>query len=938
MLTLNESTRDNLLSTYMEAVSQKFPELSLGQFKSYLMRKFVTEANIHALSLGSNYYLAGVTRYYFNGDLTANKKLNVFYPKIQDQFIPEICERLDEIIVYLRNAYVDTYGKKMELPEDFGGLTIAQLFKKYSGRIDRVKDKSNISDVETLEGQNSTGSIGQDYTYEIMYSQEDCKKYETATSPGAWCITYAKQHYRGYADERDAHFIIFRQDGYEKVPRKVEQGYPLDRYGLSLIAVRQSNKDGSFIGCTSRWNHGSTGTPNVKDADDVMSYEQFKSVVGITDKDFKKLYETWKQVADAKLKNSRAKRYQQKQETLGLVRQFKYCQMLMEGGASFEQLVKDKYIDQYEALTSNTNPRKGIFAVWATNGGRTRCTICDKGKFMPEEMMCGNIMPFNYSNTGIEKSEHKDRYAVGVSMGIKTKYQFYDLLKHKLVAVDGHTKFNEPFRMFGYTGHWYLQLVLEEQKSYSLYDIESDKPLQTPDGNNVFEFVMQMADGHVLYMSVDKMAGTCYWFDVEKGEYIKELENRESYLQRKMQWIISIPWYEPSRGRGLYSYKIFDFHKMKFVDIEGHDTFGCVQFYGWVRISYAVVDIDGRNYLCDVSKGEIVKYPNGELAVVRTCDPRFQFLDIMDPQYHKWVFDVSKGEWVTWEKKDDRVRDIVNEFVNEGVKTCGKFGKPNTYIIRRGVLNEIDRGEVNHVVDSFKPQEELNEKLWVDGKLNSRARLRLLDIADRFVDSLGVSWVKPEDIIMTGSLCNYNWSEYSDIDLHIIIDFKEVDDKVNFVKDYFDAKRKVWNDSHENLKIYGFPVELYVQNKDEEHVSSAVYSLEKNEWVVKPTRDKIKTLIDSRERIARKAMEIIRLIDGYEEKVKKEKDIVKLEDVLTRIKTLFDRIKRGRKADLKKNGEYGDFNLLFKTLRRTGYIKKLADLKIDIFDKYMSIK
>ena len=71
---INESSRDNLLLPYLELVQKIEPNITLGQLKNYLMKKFVTEGNIHALSLGSNFYLSGVARYYFNGDLTTNKK------------------------------------------------------------------------------------------------------------------------------------------------------------------------------------------------------------------------------------------------------------------------------------------------------------------------------------------------------------------------------------------------------------------------------------------------------------------------------------------------------------------------------------------------------------------------------------------------------------------------------------------------------------------------------------------------------------------------------------------------------------------------------------------------------------------------------------------------------------------------------------------------
>ena len=69
-------------------------------------------------------------------------------------------------------------------------------------------------------------------------------------------------------------------------------------------------------------------------------------------------------------------------------------------------------------------------------------------------------------------------------------------------------------------------------------------------------------------------------------------------------------------------------------------------------------------------------------------------------------------------------------------------------------INEIDSKDIS--LNSFKIKKELNPKFWPNGKLNSRVRLRLMDIADDFVKDLSVDWVKPKDVIFTGSIANYN--------------------------------------------------------------------------------------------------------------------------------------------------------------------------------------
>lgn len=244
----------------------------------------------------------------------------------------------------------------------------------------------------------------------------------------------------------------------------------------------------------------------------------------------------------------------------------------------------------------------------------------------------------------------------------------------------------------------------------------------------------------------------------------------------------------------------------------------------------------------------------------------------------------------------------------------------------------------NFDLSSFKPQKELNPKIWVRGKINSKVRIRLLDIADDFIETLEVNWVKPQDIILTGSLANYNWSKFSDFDLHILIDFKEVDERVNFVKDYFDSKKNLWNEKHENLKIYGFPVEVYVQDINEQHTASGIYSLEKNEWIREPEKDSIKAIKLNKFMIKEKVSKFIKQIDLLEKELNKCDDEYKMDEISKKAKSIFDKIKGIRKESLKKGGEMSSGNIIFKCLRRFGYLSKLTDIKSKTYDKLYSIK
>lgn len=260
-----------------------------------------------------------------------------------------------------------------------------------------------------------------------------------------------------------------------------------------------------------------------------------------------------------------------------------------------------------------------------------------------------------------------------------------------------------------------------------------------------------------------------------------------------------------------------------------------------------------------------------------------------------------------------------------------------SHIINEEIENSLKEINKDINLSSFRPKKHLNNKIWINNLINSRIRLRLLDIADDFINTLEIDWVKPIDIILTGSLANYNWSKYSDFDLHILYDFKKIDKRAKFIKDYFDAKKNEWNNTHENLTIYGYNVEIYVQNIAEEHKATGVYSLEKNKWLINPEPNNIKAIQLNKYFIKNKSLQIIKSINKLEKCINNTDDDVDLRILSNKVKKIFDKVKWIRKQSLNKNGEMGSGNIIYKILRRTNYIEKLLKLKAQTYDKLKSI-
>ena len=244
-------------------------------------------------------------------------------------------------------------------------------------------------------------------------------------------------------------------------------------------------------------------------------------------------------------------------------------------------------------------------------------------------------------------------------------------------------------------------------------------------------------------------------------------------------------------------------------------------------------------------------------------------------------------------------------------------------------INElIDPADID--LSSFKVKDELNTEVWENDKLNTEVRERLLEIATDFWESMDIDWADVKDITLTGSLANFNWSKFSDVDLHILVNYADVDDNVDLVLDYFGAKKTIWNDTHD-ITIHDFDVEVYIQNTEEEHASTGVYSIQNDEWIAKPKKED--RVIDEKN-ISKKASQLMDNIDDIEEDLNDEQ----FDTVIDRSDKLKEKIRNMRRSGLEKGGEYSVENLAFKVLRRNEYLNKLADMQDKAYDAKMTIE
>ena len=256
-------------------------------------------------------------------------------------------------------------------------------------------------------------------------------------------------------------------------------------------------------------------------------------------------------------------------------------------------------------------------------------------------------------------------------------------------------------------------------------------------------------------------------------------------------------------------------------------------------------------------------------------------------------------------------------------KWSSKFWKQNNI---SDVLKEVIEPEAVDV-STIEMNDTLCPLMWEsDEKLKPEVREVLLKNAKRFIEFSDVENLKYNDVMLTGSMANYNYNENSDLDVHIILDFNQISENKDFVGDFFKLKKQLWAEKLP-IQVKGHDVEMYFQDANEPHHSSGTYSLIKDEWLRKPIKKIIN--VDTAD-VQLKSADIMNYIDELET----EKDS---ENFLKKLDTLKNKIKKYRQTGLDTAGEFSIENLVFKILRNSGYLEKMVEMKNEYLTDELSL-
>lgn len=220
----------------------------------------------------------------------------------------------------------------------------------------------------------------------------------------------------------------------------------------------------------------------------------------------------------------------------------------------------------------------------------------------------------------------------------------------------------------------------------------------------------------------------------------------------------------------------------------------------------------------------------------------------------------------------------------------------------------------------------LNPKIFdQNSRMIPEVREKLIEIVDEFISSMEdteIEW-SPLDVIVVGSNAGYNYTSHSDLDLHIVVDLREVSESCpEILCQLFNAERRLFNRDYD-LTIKGINVEIYIEDVSSGTRTNGIYSVLSDDWVVKPQEVETPEL-DLSDPDYRETFSLV--TDTLHNGTSDEVEMVINSLYLT------------RKYSLAQDGESGKGNLIFKEIRNSGFLDKLKERKLELRSKELSLE
>lgn len=283
--------------------------------------------------------------------------------------------------------------------------------------------------------------------------------------------------------------------------------------------------------------------------------------------------------------------------------------------------------------------------------------------------------------------------------------------------------------------------------------------------------------------------------------------------------------------------------------------------------------------------------------------------------------------------KESAKNDLVLHEIAERAQNLTKSGvevlgvKNYHELVPEDKLNENILNQLSERKITLEYHHELNPKIFDGDKLKPNIREALLKFANKWIEFAKIPKNIIKDIVATGGNMNYNYTPFSDIDCHILIDKNMVKD---IPRETFDelmqSKKELWTLKHSHITMAGYQIEPYAQDINEPVPSNqGQYSVLHDKWNKKPTHEDVDFEHD-------KILE--KKADYYEDLIN---NMIKVKAPVEQFAALKDKFKNLRN-DVRTYGEFSHGNLLFKEVRNRGVLQKMTEYINDSTDKDLSVE
>lgn len=224
--------------------------------------------------------------------------------------------------------------------------------------------------------------------------------------------------------------------------------------------------------------------------------------------------------------------------------------------------------------------------------------------------------------------------------------------------------------------------------------------------------------------------------------------------------------------------------------------------------------------------------------------------------------------------------------------------------------------------ESFEVHDTLNPLLWdKNDKLLPEVKSKIIAVVEQFKNAFDFN-INVLDVMIIGSNASYNYTKNSDLDVHIITNFNDLDASTEITTLLFNQLKTKFNATYD-ISIHGIPIEVYVEDVNVSATSNGIYSVYTDKWLKFPKKLTSVTKYDLSKELSTWVPRITAAINSGNPEF--------IQQIVNTLYLL-------RKNSILVNGEYSKGNQLFKEIRDSGLLQQLKDAYNETISKQLSLE